>query len=744
MKQRRRIITTQAIGLFIVTIALTFSPCSAAIQQPSAIVDSVSSRHAELRDFALKIEGDAIEGKALFEDQQKLGCNKCHSVDGQSRSVGPNLFAVGHKLDRAGLVTSILEPSKTIAVGYGTTTLLNLNGQVFEGVLQRVTNKHVELLDKENKIVRIPVEEIEQQRDSTISIMPSGLEAKLSDTEFSNLIAYMESLKPKQSYSSNGVTDSIPRASSEVDLVDFFEGMRFDHPVWFGQIPMSERASSDKANFAVLEQIGRAYVIRRENGKWIKDLWLDLRSSVRMGGATGLLGIAFHPKFSQNQRCVLKYQTLKGDRIQTVVAECVFPPSGTVVSITDLQDILRIDAVTQDHNGGCVEFGPDGYLYIGMGDSGPQGDPQGHGQDLKTWLGKILRIDIDHRTVDNPFTIPSDNPFVGRPSVKPEIWAWGFREPWRFSFDSDTGDFWVGDVGQNRIEEVAVVRAGENHGWNVFEGHIEHSNDFRNPEAQYVKPVFSYPRSLGVSITGGYVYRGHTFKNLQSWYLCGDFESRRIWALRQSERELAEIVEVGRSPSRIVSFGQDSDRNLYVVGFDNGVIYRMGFQNVDLTARNVRLLAETSQQAPVPWRYTTTEPSADWTQAEFDDQSWKVGPGGFGTSGTPGAVVRTDWSSRNIWLRRTFALDDLPHDASKVALVMHHDEDVEVYLNGIQATRQNGWTSGYIEFTLSADSVRGLRQGQNVIAIHCRQTGGGQYIDAGIITYESPNSPSRP
>jgi glucose/arabinose dehydrogenase len=192
-------------------------------------------------------------------------------------------------------------------------------------------------------------------------------------------------------------------------------------------------------------------------------------------------------------------------------------------------------------------------------------------------LGKILRIDVDHTSDGRAYAIPKSNPFRKRAGVRPEIWASGFREPWRFSFDSKTGDLWVGDVGQNQFEEITIARAGENHGWNVFEGVTPFSETYRRTSENYIPPVFAYSHQKGVSVTGGFVYRGKRAPALNGYYICGDFESRRIWALTQTNRALASIVEIGRSPARIVSFAEDAAGELYLVGYDTGLIYRMEF-----------------------------------------------------------------------------------------------------------------------------------------------------------------------
>ena len=211
-----------------------------------------------------------------------------------------------------------------------------------------------------------------------------------------------------------------------------------------------------------------------------------------------------------------------------------------------------------------------------MGDTGPQQDPEGHGQDLALHLGKILRIDVDRTEGEVPYGIPATNPFRGRADARPEIWAMGFREPWRFSFDRVTGDLWVGDVGQDRVEEVAIVRQGENHGWNVFEGFEPFSNLRRQPGASYVAPVFAYRRKFGNSVTGGFVYRGDPKSSFYGVYVCGDFTSHLIWGLKQEGRALQSVAQLGVSPEGIASFGTDERGQLYVVGYE-GMVYRIDF-----------------------------------------------------------------------------------------------------------------------------------------------------------------------
>jgi putative heme-binding domain-containing protein len=690
---------------------------------------------AALGEYALQHSGDARRGQRVFADEAKAACVKCHATDGRTVKAGPDLSAIGDKFPRPELIHSILEPSSAVAVGYGTTIVSTKDEEEYQGVIKQATDSWIELVGGDGRPVRVALSDIKDQRTSNVSLMPEGLEAALTPQEFADLIAYLESLhQPLDSLTRvQGMPEDIPQATRAVGLQPFFsDRVKLEHPVWFGPIPGFTN------RFVVLEHEGRCWIIERTAAGDEPSVLLDLSSEVRVGGATGLLGIAFHPKFRENRKYYLKYQTLRGRDIITRLVERQFTSDFKGDAGVASRLLLEIGSVTQDHHGGTIEFGPDGFLYLGMGDTGPQRDPQGHGQNLNVFWSKILRLDVNRNEGGKGYGIPKDNPFVGRTNVLPEIWAYGFREPWRFSFDPVNGDLWVGDVGQDRVEEVGIVRRGENHGWNIFEGHTPYSDQYRRAGENYIAPVFSYTHRIGVSVTGGFVYRGKRAPLMQGRYICGDFESRRIWALTQTNRLLETIVEIGRAPTRLVSFGQDAEGELYVVGYDSGVVYRMDLAAVDPAPRESQVLASTSEQSPVLWRYSLQSPTNGWFQADFDDSQWAVSPGGFGTRGTPGAVVRTEWRTRDIWLRRTFTLSSGASKDRSLALRVHHDEDVEVFLNGKEVARQPRWTTGYIEVPLSADAAIALREGQNVLAIHCRQNGGGQYVDAGLIEYKAP------
>jgi glucose/arabinose dehydrogenase len=225
-----------------------------------------------------------------------------------------------------------------------------------------------------------------------------------------------------------------------------------------------------------------------------------------------------------------------------------------------------------------LAFGPDGYLYVGLGDGGSQGDPEGNGQRLDTWLGKILRIDPANPSGDQPYSIPEDNPFVDDESARPEIWAYGLRNPWRFSFDRETGDFYLADVGGTQIEEVNYRPAddlgGENYGWDIREGTACYEQDPCDLDGA-VDPVTEYTHDFGCSVTGGYVYRGSAFPGLQGVYLFADYCSGLLWGLgRDADGEWtrSDPIETGFS---LASFGEDEAGEIYVTDFGGGVLYRI-------------------------------------------------------------------------------------------------------------------------------------------------------------------------
>ena len=292
----------------------------------------------------------------------------------------------------------------------------------------------------------------------------------------------------------------------------------------------------------------------------------------------GLLCIAFHPEFKTNRRYFLKHQVAEESVVKTLVVERLASEDLLHDSGAPSRRLFEVEQPAYNHNGGCLAFGPDGMLYIGYGDGGFQRDPNGNGQNPHTAHSKMLRIDVDRQEDGRPYAIPADNPYLKAherdPAVLPETWATGFREPWRFSFDPKTGKLWVGDVGQDRWESVCLVRAGENHGWNVYEAYEPFSNEYRREGEKFTFPLYAYPHSFGVCVTGGYVYRGGKAPSFDGVYIFGDYETRRIWGLKEEAGKLIAVREIGEAPQHIASFGVDENGDIYVVGYE-GMIYRM-------------------------------------------------------------------------------------------------------------------------------------------------------------------------
>lgn len=290
----------------------------------------------------------------------------------------------------------------------------------------------------------------------------------------------------------------------------------------------------------------------------------------------GFLSVAFHPQFATNRRWFVKHDDVRDGVRSTVVVERRATPDGRADAGGPGREIIRIPTASENHHGGTVLFGPDGMLYLGMGDGGPQEDPNGHAQDGAKLLGKILRLDVDRPDRGRAFGIPRDNPFVAQPAagIRPEVWALGFREPWRMSFDRATGELWVGDVGQLGWEEVCLVRAGENHGWNVYEGLAPFSEKSRRPGRVFTPPVLVYGRDVGCSITGGFVYRGTRAPAFVGAYLFGDFVMREIFALRRRPGAASEVRRVAVAAQPLVSFCEGRDGELYAVGH-NGSLHHL-------------------------------------------------------------------------------------------------------------------------------------------------------------------------
>jgi glucose/arabinose dehydrogenase len=312
-------------------------------------------------------------------------------------------------------------------------------------------------------------------------------------------------------------------------------------------------------------------------------LVLDLRDRVSdytKANEEGLLGLALHPDFARNGELFVCYTSADEPR-RTRISR--FRGAGKNpfhrIEPSNEEILLEIRQPFANHNGGSIAFGPDGFLYIGLGDGGSQYDPLQNGQNRSTLLGSILRIDIDHTAGEMPYAIPADNPFVNQPGARPEIYALGFRNVWQLSFDAKTGDLWAADVGQDQWEEIDVVRRGGNYGWNLREGMQRFGNAPTTEKTTFIDPVWQYDHRLGRSITGGVVYRGAKIPELAGHYLYADYVSGRIWALeydRDSGRVLTNNA-IALSGLPVLAFGQDDQGEAYYMteGAEGRAIYRL-------------------------------------------------------------------------------------------------------------------------------------------------------------------------
>jgi glucose/arabinose dehydrogenase len=330
--------------------------------------------------------------------------------------------------------------------------------------------------------------------------------------------------------------------------------------------------AGDKRLF-VVEQRGRIRIV--SNGEVLAEPFLDIQEQVGSeSNEQGLLSVAFHPDYANNGYFFVDYTDRSGDTVISRFQVSDDPDRADPGSETVL---LQIGQPYPNHNGGQLQFGPDGYLYVGMGDGGSAGDPQNNAQDPRTLLGTLLRLDVNNQGNGANYAIPPDNPYVGDENGRNEVWAIGLRNPWRFSFDRETGELYVTDVGQNMYEEVNFVPAGEgaglNYGWNFTEGNHCY-RDGCDPSAYY-EPVVEYSHGAGeCSVTGGYVYRGAAFPTMRGNYLYGDFCSGRLWALFQQPDRSWANNEVGAAPGNLTTFGEGADGELYLTTRD-GTLYRI-------------------------------------------------------------------------------------------------------------------------------------------------------------------------
>lgn len=319
----------------------------------------------------------------------------------------------------------------------------------------------------------------------------------------------------------------------------------------------------------VIEQGGTIRIVKSRRLR--ERPYLDISSKVSTGNEQGLLGIAFHPRFEDNRRFYIDYTNTDGNTVIAEYRQSRLRPNRAAVSSARV--VLGFQQPFSNHNGGDLQFGPDGYLYIASGDGGGAGDPQGNGQRLDTLLGKILRIDVDKDRDGRGYGIPSDNPFRDTPGARGEIWSHGFRNPWRFSFDRQTDAMWIGDVGQGRLEEIDYEPAdsggGTNWGWNIKEGtdcYIGAAEcEAASATADLTDPIAEYSHDLGCAVVGGYVYRGNRYPELKGTYFFSDNCSGTIWSLDASNHSPQEEVVRLESGRAVTSFGETGSGEVLVV-----------------------------------------------------------------------------------------------------------------------------------------------------------------------------------
>ena len=337
--------------------------------------------------------------------------------------------------------------------------------------------------------------------------------------------------------------------------------------------PVDLQAADDgTGRLFVVEQAGTIRIFQAS--ALLPRPFLDIRPRVNFSGEMGLLGVAFHPAFAQNQRFYVNYVRLLGTgQIQSVIAQYrVSAADANQADPASERILLTVNQPFANHKGGQLAFGPDQFLYIGLGDGGGAGDPLGNAQNLQTLLGKMLRIDVDRTTGGLPYAIPADNPFVAGAGL-PEIWAYGLRNPFRFSFDSVTDRLFVGDAGEDLFEEVDILQKGGNFGWNVMEG--LHCFTTGCNTSGLLLPVAEYSHAEGVAVIGGYVYRGSSMPALAGSYVFGDFGAGTIWRLTQdASGAWQRVLLLSRGPS-ISSFGRDSAGELYVLDYGAGAILKV-------------------------------------------------------------------------------------------------------------------------------------------------------------------------
>ena len=364
----------------------------------------------------------------------------------------------------------------------------------------------------------------------------------------------------------------ICHAQVELDLIEIADGF---------SAPVALNNANDGSNrLFVVERAGVVKIIEDPGtGVVLSTPFMDISNKVTSGGERGLLGLDFHPMFPDSPYCFVNYTFTEDSQLKTKVERYSISGNPNEVDTSTHVQIIEVDQPYSNHNAGDIHFGPDGYLYITMGDGGSGGDPDSLAQNTMSLLGSILRLDIDNDDFpldqDSYYSIPPSNPFIGMAGFREELWAIGLRNPWRMSFDRSTGDLWIGDVGQSTLEEInyqdAASIGGENYGWSCKEGTLVQNFNECIPGV-LTDPVFEYPRGDGFSVTGGYVYRGNSFPQLQGYYVFADYGLGNFWIINSTDP--SEFTKYSLL-SNISSFGESESGELYALRLSGGGLYRV-------------------------------------------------------------------------------------------------------------------------------------------------------------------------
>ena len=361
--------------------------------------------------------------------------------------------------------------------------------------------------------------------------------------------------------------------SPKVEIVQAFPELRIARPI------VVTHANDGSNRLFVASQIGKIYCFENKADVSEPNLYLDIEESVRYidkENEEGLLGFAIHPDYKKNGQFFLFYTTTDEPHVSVISRFNVSSTDPSKADPNSEVELMRIPQPFWNHNGGTLAFGHDGYLYIALGDGGKANDPFKNGQNLATLNGSILRIDVDKKSKDHNYAIPADNPFVGLKEARPEIYAYGFRNVWRLSFDRKTGALYAADVGQNIWEEINIVVKGGNYGWNLREAKHKFGDNGSEASDKLIDPIFEYHHDVGKSITGGHVYRGSAVPSLKGMYMYADYVSGKVWALEHTPSgKILGNHEIKSMNLPIITFGEDEQGEVYLTTqLGGGIIYK--------------------------------------------------------------------------------------------------------------------------------------------------------------------------